>query len=217
MMRKDRTGMMLVICAPSGTGKTTLTRRLLKEFARLTYSVSYTTRPPRANEVHGRDYFFTTTEHFIELRDQGFFAEWAQVHGSQYGTPLKATRDLLEQGRDVIFDIDVHGALQLKSSLGANRGCFVFVMPPSYELLEQRLHSRGTDDASAIKRRMINAMGEMQQAHWFDAWIVNDDLDRAYDELRSVYLAAALAPACWPGLVESILEGWRMLLEMEHK
>ncbi len=216
-MKKDRAGMVLVLCAPSGTGKTTLTRRLLKEFNRLTYSISYTTRQPRDGEVHGRDYFFTTAERFAGLRDQGFFAEWAHVHGNSYGTPLKATLELIEQGKDVIFDIDVQGALQLKGSLGAAAGCFIFLMPPSYETLEQRLRGRGTDDAPTIKRRMTNAVREMQQAHWFDAWIVNDDLDEAYDNLRSVYLAAGLIPARRPGLVESILEGWHMSPEAEQK
>ncbi len=216
-MKKDRAGMVLVLCAPSGTGKTTLTRRLLREFSRLTYSISYTTRQPRDGEVHGRDYFFTTPERFTGLRDQGFFAEWAQVHGNSYGTPLKATLELLEQGRDVIFDIDVQGALQLKGSLSAAAGCFVFLMPPSYETLEQRLRGRGTDDAPTIKRRMTNAVREMQQAHWFDAWIVNDNLDKAYDDLRAVYLAAGLTPARWPGLVESILEGWHLSPEADPK
>ena len=209
-MKKDRHGVMLVLCAPSGTGKTTLARKLLKEFPRLTYSISYTTREPRDGEVDGRDYFFTTPERFTHLRDQGFFAEWAQVHGNQYGTPLKSTIDLLAEGHDVMFDIDVHGALQLKGSLGVDKGFFVFMMPPSYDVLEHRLRHRGTEDSFTIKRRMTSAMREMQQAHWFNAWIVNDNLDQAYDELRSAYLAMSLAPARWPGLVESILEGWHL-------
>ena len=202
-MNKDRAGVMIVLCAPSGTGKTTLARRLLAEFDRLTYSISYTTRQPRSGEVHGRDYFFITPERFDKLRDEGFFAEWAQVHGHCYGTPLRDTLDLLEQGRDVIFDIDVQGALQIKGRLAT--GCFVFLMPPSFAVLEQRLLGRGTDDDAAVRRRMVNAVREMQQAHWFNAWIVNNDLERAYDSLRAVYLAAGLAPGYWPNLVESIL------------
>lgn len=202
----QRKGLVLVLCAPSGTGKTTLTRRLLSEFASLSYSISYTTRQPRDGEVHGKDYFFTTPARFDALRDEGFFAEWATVHGNSYGTPLQATLDMLEQGKDIIFDIDVQGALQLKGSL--KTGTFVFLMPPSYEELERRLRGRGTDDIATIKRRMANAKREMQQAHWFDAWIVNTELEHAYDELRAVYLTAGLSPNKHPALIETILQGW---------
>ena len=139
-MGRERSGIVLVLCAPSGTGKTTLTRRLLTEFPRFAFSVSYTTRKPRNGEVDGKDYHFVTVEAFLRLRDAGFFAEWAEVHGNFYGTPLKATLDLLDEGRDVLFDIDVQGARQLRASL--QRGRYVFIMPPSRDELEHRLRAR---------------------------------------------------------------------------
>lgn len=206
-MARQRSGIVLVLCAPSGTGKTTLTKRLLAEFSRFAYSISYTTRQPRAGEVHGRDYHFATVEEFTRLRDAGFFAEWAEVHGNFYGTPLQATLDMLRDGRDVIFDIDVQGASQLRGSL--RQGCYVFILPPSRAELERRLRARGTDDEPTIQRRLANAAKELDQAHWFNAWIVNEDLDTAYDELRAAYIAATLSPACSPDLVGGLMEGWR--------
>ncbi len=201
-----RSGIALILCAPSGTGKTTLTRRLLKEFPRFGFSISCTTRQPREGEVHGRDYHFLSREEFLRRRDADFFAEWAQVHGNFYGTPKQATLEMLASGRDVLFDIDVQGAAQLRGSLG--QGCYVFILPPSRAELERRLRGRGTDTEETIARRVTNAEREMGEARWFNAWIVNDDLDRAYDELRCAYLAATLSPACHPGLVEHIMRGW---------
>ncbi|HEU6437170.1 MAG TPA: guanylate kinase [Nitratidesulfovibrio sp.] len=206
-MARQRSGIVLVLCAPSGTGKTTLTKRLLAEFPRFAYSISYTTRQPRAGEVHGRDYHFVTVPEFTRLRDEGFFAEWAEVHGNFYGTPLQATLDMLREGRDVIFDIDVQGASQLRGSL--RQGCYVFILPPSRAELERRLRARATDDESTIQRRLANAAKELDQAHWFNAWIVNEDLDIAYDELRAAYIAATLSPSCSPDLVGGLMEGWR--------
>ncbi len=206
-MEVERTGIVLVLCAPSGTGKTTLTKRLLGEFPRFEFSISYTTRAPRAGEVDGRDYHFVTEAVFRARQQEGFFAEWAEVHGNYYGTPKEETLQKLAAGRDIIFDIDVQGASQLHGSL--KQGCYVFILPPSRGELERRLKGRGTDDDATIAKRIVNAEKEMQQAHWFNAWIVNDDLERAYDELRSAYLAATLSPACHPALVSSIMKGWR--------
>jgi guanylate kinase len=206
-MEAERTGIVLVLCAPSGTGKTTLTRRLLEEFHRFEFSVSYTTRQPREGEKHGKDYFFVSEDEFNEKREAGFFAEWAEVHGNYYGTPKEETLRKLAAGKDILFDIDVQGAGQLHGSL--KQGCYVFILPPSRGELERRLRGRGTDSEATIAKRLANAEKEMQQAHWFNAWIVNDDLDRAYDELRSAYLAATLSPSCHPSLVNSIMKGWR--------
>lgn len=206
-MEAERTGIVLVLCAPSGTGKTTLTKRLLSEFPRFQFSISYTTRQPREGEVNGRDYHFVTEEEFTARQQAGFFAEWAEVHGNYYGTPKEETLRKLADGHDIIFDIDVQGAGQLHGSL--KQGCYVFILPPSRAELEERLRGRGTDSEATIAKRLANAEKEMQQAHWFNAWIVNDDLDRAYDELRSAYLAATLSPGCHPGLVSDIMKGWR--------
>jgi guanylate kinase len=186
-------GLMLVISAPSGTGKSTLIRRLTKEFKAFAFSVSCTTRAPRPGEVDGREYHFLTREEFLERRERGFFAEWAEVHGNFYGTPRKATIELLNAGRDIIFDIDVQGARQLKENLG--QGCYVFVFPPSRAALERRLAGRGTDSPDVIARRLAGALREIGDSHWFDHWIVNDDLEQAYDQLRAIYLAEKTRPA----------------------
>lgn len=204
--QQQRSGVVLVICAPSGTGKTTLIKRLRKEFPKFGYSVSCTTRAPRAGEEEGRDYFFLSEKTFLQRRDSGFFAEWAQVHGHYYGTPLAPVLTMLQVGQDLLFDIDVQGAAQLRLSLPY--GQYVFLFPPSMRVLEERLRQRRTDDEKSIIQRLSNAVHEMQQAHWFDAWIINDQIEQAYDALRAVYLTATCCPARSPNLATSIVEGW---------
>jgi len=204
-MTCERRGVALVLCAPSGTGKTTLTYRLRQEFPRIGFSISATTRAPRAGEEHGRDYFFLSREEFSVRREAGAFAEWAEVHGNFYGTPLKETRALLDAGQDVLFDIDVQGAAQLRLRLP--RCVCVFCFPPSMKELEKRLRGRATDEEASIARRLAAARDEIGQAHWFDFWIVNDTLDTAYDVLRGIYLAAAASPNLRPGLPAAVLEG----------
>lgn len=198
-----REGIALVLSAPSGAGKTTLIKRLLADFPHFGYSVSCTTRAPRAGEVDGKDYTFLDRAEFERLRAEDHFAEWAEVHGNLYGTPLAPTRAMLRKGQDVLFDIDVQGAIQLKRSL--EEALFVFILPPSMAELERRLRSRGQDGEDIIMRRLGNARQEMLEAHWYDALVVNDELDAAYEALRSVYLAGTLAPKRNPRLVESLL------------
>ena len=196
-----RRGLPLVICAPSGAGKSTLVGRLTAEFP-MEFSISCTTRKPRGNEQDGVDYIFLDRDTFIDRRGLGYFAEWAEVHGNFYGTPLKPVQDRLAQGKDMLFDIDVQGAAQLSLSLPEAR--FVFILPPSLEELERRLRGRGTDSEEAIRLRLANARSEIMSSHWFDAVIVNDDLDTAYDQLRSFYLASTLQPSLMPQLARTI-------------
>lgn len=203
----DRKGVVLVICAPSGAGKTTLVRRLLDEFPRFTYSVSCTTRGPREGEVDGRDYHFLSAEDFRRRIGENFFAEWAEVHGNYYGTPLQETLDTLAAGRDMLFDIDVQGAGQLKKNLPF--GKYIFIFPPSRKALRDRLLGRGTDDLDTIERRMINAYGEIQQAPEFDTWIINDDLDDAYELLRAAYLTATAEPRCRESFLPELQTQWK--------
>lgn len=201
-------GLMLVICAPSGAGKSTLIRRLTKEFPTFAFSISCTTRAPRAGEADGREYHFLTADEFLARRDAGYFAEWAEVHGNFYGTPKQATEDLLAAGRDLIFDIDVQGAAQIKASMG--RGSFVFIFPPSRDVLEQRLTGRGTDNPETIARRLAGAKAEIAASAGFDHWIVNDDLDHAYAQLRAVYLAEKTRPAHQAAWRKTVAAQWEI-------
>ena len=196
---------MLTISAPSGTGKSTLINMLIREYPEFGFSVSYTTRPARAGEVNGKDYFFVDPEEFVSLRDRGFFAEWANVHGNYYGTPGQKVVDALSSGRSLIFDIDVQGAAQLKKNL--NIGLFVFIFPPSLKSLEQRLLKRGTDDPETIRRRVNNAGHEISQSRLFDFWIVNDKLEKAFDDLRSIVRAEKLKSSHSPDLPDMVLKG----------
>lgn len=205
-MEQQRSGIALVICAPSGTGKTTLTKRLINEFPRFAFSVSCTTREPRPGETHGKDYDFLSVEEFKRRREAGFFAEWAEVHGNYYGTPLEATRELLAHGRDVLFDIDVQGASQLRRTIPGAR--LIFILPPSREELERRLRGRGTETKESLAMRLAMAERELAQAHWFNLWIVNDTLEEAWQELRAAYLAATLSPVCRPGFLNTLLKEW---------
>ena len=210
-MRKNsrhtrRLGLILVISAPSGTGKSTLIRKFCAEFPRLAFSVSYTTRAPRPGEVHGREYHFVSREEFAALCEQGVLAEWAEVHGRFYGTPRAAVLDLLTQGRDVLFDIDIQGARQLRAAFP--EACLVFFLPPSRRALEERLMGRGTEDRETLDRRLGNARMEIDQAGFFDFQIVNDDLEQAYQKLRTVYLAEGLRTRCNPDLTRDILANW---------
>lgn len=200
-----RQGIALVLSAPSGAGKTTLVQRLLRAFPQLGYSVSCTTRQPRQGEVDGKDYVFISREVFEQRLAEGYFAEWAEVHGNLYGTPLTPVVESLRLGQDLLFDIDVQGAAQLKLSLA--EAVFVFILPPSMTELERRLRSRGLDDEKTIERRLANARQEIPEARWYDALVVNDSLDVAYDELRSVFVAASLTPGRNPDLSEAVLRG----------
>ena len=197
----QRKGLPLVVCAPSGAGKTTLVTKLRQEFP-LDFSISCTTRSPRGDEKNGIDYIFLSKEEFRSRIAAGYFAEWAEVHGNYYGTPLQPVKDSLEQGRDILFDIDVQGAAQISLALPEAR--FVFILPPSLEELERRLRGRGTDSDESIALRLSHAAAEIRESHWFDALVVNDDLDAAYDRLRAFYIANTLHPSLSPALARAI-------------
>ena len=175
---------LIVVSAPSGAGKTTLCQRLLEEFSdSVQLSISATTRAPRGQEQHGREYFFLAREEFERKIAAGEFAEHALVHGNFYGTPRSMIDDAFRAGRSVLLDIDVQGAESLRRAY-PGRCLSVFIAPPSMEELERRLRSRGTEKEDVIARRMTNAREEMAQSPRFDHVIVNDSLDRAYAELK---------------------------------
>lgn len=184
-------GVLLIVCGPSGVGKTSLSHRLLAEHAQLVPSVSYTTRKPRDTEEDGVDYHFVDNATFVDKRDAGAFAEWAEVHGNYYGTPESAIEDAWSAGKDVIFDIDYQGARQLKDSFPSAVG--VLVIPPSMEALESRLRGRETDSDQVIKRRLEAAREELAQFELFDFIVENDEFDEAFAQLDVVYEAAQLA------------------------
>ena len=202
-----RPGIALVLCAPSGAGKTTLSKRLLEAFPSFAFSVSCTTRAPRPGEVHGRDYTFMSQEEFRTLRDGGHFAEWAEVHGNFYGTPLRAAEETLTAGHDLLFDIDVQGAAQLKKTMP--NAYFIFILPPSRAVLEERLRGRGSENEESLAKRLANARAEIAEAEWFDALIVNKSLDEAYADLAAAYRAAALSPSRRPDLITGLLKEWK--------
>ena len=186
----QRSGIALVICAPSGTGKTTLTKRLIAEFPRFAFSISCTTRAPRPGEVDGRDYNFISPEEFKQRRDAGFFAEWAEVHGNYYGTLRRTIEEQLQAGRDLVLEIDWQGAQQVRKAFPQAIG--IFILPPSLPTLKERLAGRGTDSTEVIARRFAAARDEMRHVDEFEYVIINDDLQQALANLRSVVAAARL-------------------------
>jgi guanylate kinase len=179
---------LLIISSPSGAGKTTLTRRLLQEFPEFRFSVSHTTRKPRANEVDGQDYHFVTEEAFRKIIEENGFAEWAKVHGNLYGTSVSEIDLARAAGKSgVLFDVDYQGARQIKEKFPNAIG--VFILPPSMKELRRRLDSRGSDDADSRRRRFQKAREEIGHYPFFDYMIVNDGLQRALAELRGIVLA----------------------------
>lgn len=182
-----REGVLFVISAPSGAGKTTLCKEIIDKFPELRHSVSYTTRAPRAGEVHGRDYFFVGKEEFSRMIDAGEFAEWAEVHGNLYGTSLATLKECRSQGIDLILDIDCQGAQQLKGRFDG--GVYIFILPPSIAELRRRLNGRSSDTAEVIERRIQNAAGEIKESRWYDYIIVNDEFPVALEQLKSVLVA----------------------------
>jgi guanylate kinase len=196
---------LLIISSPSGAGKTTLTRRLLQEFPEFRFSVSHTTRKPRANEVDGRDYHFIDEHAFREIIDHNGFAEWAEVHGNLYGTSMKEIeRARLEGKRGVLFDIDYQGARQIKEKFPHAIG--VFILPPSMDELRRRLDQRGSDDVESRQRRFERAREEIEHYPFFDYMIVNDELQRALAQLRGIVLAESCRQWRVAPKAESLLE-----------
>ncbi|WP_437554184.1 guanylate kinase [Sorangium sp. So ce367] len=179
--------LLLIVSSPSGAGKTTLCGRLRGEFPDLRFSVSHTTRRPRPNEVDGREYHFVDPNTFEQMIRIGAFAEWARVHDHLYGTSLKEIEIARATARGVLFDIDHQGARQIKASLP--EAVAVFILPPSLAELERRLRGRGTEDEPTTLRRLRNAKGEIEHYGFFDYVIVNDEINRAYEQLRSLVFA----------------------------
>ncbi len=180
----DTPGNLFVVAAPSGAGKSSLVKALLELDSHLAVSVSHTTRAPRGQEQHGREYWFIGTDEFRQMAAQGDFFEWAEVHGNLYGTSRRAIEDRLARGDDVVLEIDWQGALQIKQIFA--HAILIFILPPSWAELEQRLKRRGEDGAEVIARRMENARLEVAQARHFDFVIINGLFETALFDLKTV-------------------------------
>lgn len=197
-------GKLYIISAPSGAGKTSLVKYLLKEFEQLTVSVSHTTRFMRSSEIHGSDYFFVSIEKFKTMIAEKAFLEYAQVFDNFYGTSQKAVEDNLNNGIDVILEIDWQGAQQVREMLPE---CWsIFILPPSIDVLQQRLYERGQDSEEIIARRMADAVMEMSHHHEFDYLIVNDDFNQALNELKSIILSNRLVKSRQQQKLEDLLK-----------
>jgi guanylate kinase len=183
-------GKLYIIAAPSGAGKTSLVKQLISDLDQLAVSISHTTRPMRPSEVHGQDYYFISVPEFQAMLAQQAFLECAQVFDNFYGTAQHTVEDKLKKGLDVILEIDWQGAQQIKQLLPDSVS--IFILPPSTDVLLQRLRGRGQDDEATIARRMRDAVNEIRHHDEFDYLVVNDDFDQALAELKSIFIANRL-------------------------
>ena len=180
-------GILFVVSGPSGAGKTTLYKKAISVLPHLMHSVSYTTRSPRVGEVNGRDYTFINREEFMTMIHKKEFAEWAEIHGELYGTARKRLEEIMNSGVDAILDIDVQGAMQLKEKLPG--GVYIFILPPSLEILRERLEQRMANVKEEIEKRLAVALGEMKKYLEYDYVIVNSIFEDAFKELESIIIA----------------------------
>ena len=197
-------GNIFVISAASGTGKTTLVSRLVQQHPNVRVSVSHTTRPPRAGEVNGQHYHFVSEEEFVRLAGEGAFLEHAQVFGNYYGASYESVQYMCEQAYDVILEIDVQGAQQVRKALP--EALSIFILPPSLAVLEQRLRQRQTDSEEVIARRLSEAVDEIQQALTFDYVVSNRSLQQAEEELWCIFQAARLLKRNHVASIEKVLQ-----------
>ena len=186
----DYPGNLFVVAAPSGAGKSSLVKALMEIDARIQPAVSHTTRPPRGQEKHGREYFFVSQQEFDAMVARDSFLEWANVHGHRYGTSRQAIEERMAQGADVILEIDFQGALNIKRIF--TNSVLIFVLPPSWDELRSRLQRRGEDAAEVIELRLKNAALEMSQAREFDFVIINELFERAVFDLKTIVHAQRL-------------------------
>jgi guanylate kinase len=195
--------LLLILSSPSGAGKTTLKNRVLAEHPELRFSVSHTTRKPRANELGGREYHFIDRPAFERMVEDRAFAEWAEVHGNLYGTSLLEIEKARATHRGVVFDIDHQGARQIKAQRPDAIG--VFILPPSMDELARRLRQRASDDEETVARRLSNARNEIEHYASFDYLVINDDLDRAAATLDAIVLAERARRTAHAPLAERLL------------
>jgi len=193
----------MVVSAPSGTGKTSICRSLLRDFPELRFSVSFTTRQPRKGEVEGRDYHFVSPETFRDKIQAGEFAEWEENYGHLYGTSRVVIEDVRRRGEDILLDVEPRGARSIKALYP--EGVFVFVLPPDLDELRKRLWKRGDGDEETRNRRFQKAKDEIREVFWYDYIVVNDRLEPAIERVRAIYLAEKCRRERQAGIVASFL------------
>jgi len=184
--RSNRYGLLFVVSAPSGAGKTTLCKKVIPQISNLRHAVSYTTRSPRSSEVEGKDYFFTNMTTFQEKIDKHEFIEWAKVHGNLYGTSKDHLIQCEQQGIDLILDIDTQGAATLKKK---KEGTYIYILPPSLKTLSQRLVNRQSDSEEEIARRLQRSREEILNYRYYDYVIINEEFEKALGELKAIIIS----------------------------
>ncbi len=200
------TGNLIIISSPSGGGKGTLIKEILKIVPNVGYSVSYTTRQMRAGEAHGRDYFFVSRTEFESLIEEGALLEYAEVHGNFYGTSLAQIKSEIEAGHDIILEIDVQGASEVHQKIPESLS--VFILPPSFEILAARLKARATEKKEDLALRLKNSVGEVQRFSEFEYVVVNDDAARATGDLQTIILADRLRRIRQLNVIQGILSSF---------
>jgi guanylate kinase len=200
----ERRGILFVVSSPSGGGKGTLIQSVLNKVPNLSYSVSFTTRAPRSGEVDGREYFFVTQEKFEQMVAANEFLEWAHVHGKLYGTARHQVAREISEGRDIILEVDVQGAASVRALIADQVS--IFILPPSFEVLRERLIARGTDSPEELDLRLRTAPTELKDYTAFQYVIINDDADQAADHLAAIVYAERARLSRQDGLIRSVVE-----------
>ena len=180
-------GIFIIVSAPSGAGKSSLCQRLMQAYPEIKFSVSYTSRPPRPNEVNEKDYHFISRKEFKDRIDQGEFVEWIENYGHLYGSSRNVMKEFIQDGRDLLLDIEPRGAKKIKQEFKG--GIYVFVLPPSRSELLKRLEKRGHETDEVIQKRFRQAENELKEISWYDYVIFNEDLETAVNQLTSIYIA----------------------------
>ncbi len=200
-------GLLIVVSGPSGVGKGTVCRALLRKNPELKVSVSMTTRVPRRGEVEGRSYFFSDRNTFLKLIEEDAFLEWAEIYGDYYGTPRRFLAQEVMQGKDIILEIDTQGARQVRKALDG--GVFIFLVPPSLAELKLRITKRGTESPQAISKRLAFVMEEMNSLDIYDYVVLNDSVDQAAKRINAIITAEKCSIARNKNLIENIIKGGR--------
>ena len=199
----QRRGILLVLSSPTAAGKSTIARSLLQDDPAFVSSVSVTTRPKRSSEIDGQHYHFISPREFDRLREDDALLEWAQVHGNFYGTPREPVERAMAAGRDMLFDVDYQGADQMRLKVPTDMVA-VFILPPSMRELKARLRRRNEDTEESMSRRLLTARTELEQWHDYDYVVINEDLSRAYDEVRAIIRSERLRRDRRPGLYDFV-------------